>query len=216
MKTLLLLSLLVCSLTFNLRSTKQYYDAYVMAVQWPNGYCSGANCKGKDANVPKNIMTIHGLWPGLINGNMLKDCTSGVKIVDDGSSLFQNMRTYWPSFSKSNVDFWTHEYNKHGYCMVEEYGWSGYKNYFQFVLDLHSRTYRDLFRNAFAGYSGTTVISYDTLKSKIQSVIPGATINMRCTGGYISELYFYLNKNYSPSPNTKFSNNCKSGKLVMK
>ena len=94
MKILILLSILVCSLSFNLRQTKQNYDSYVMAVQWPNGYCSATNCNGKDSVVPKNCMTVHGLWPNLKSGASLKDCTSGVTITDTGSSLFLNMRKY--------------------------------------------------------------------------------------------------------------------------
>lgn len=217
MKSILLLSLLVCSLSFNLRSTKQNYDSYVMAVQWANGYCSGTNCHGKDSVVPRNAMTIHGLWPSLKNGNRLKDCTSGVTIRDTGSSLFQNMRTYWASFAKSNTDFWAHEYNKHGYCMTEEFGWSSYTDYFQYVMDLHLRTYKNLMINAFGNNPGTTTVNYDTLKSAIRRIIPNATINMKCTGGYISELYFYLEKsNLSPATSAKFSNSCGSGKLVFK
>ena len=216
MKSLLLISLLVCSLSFNLRSTKQNYDSYVMAVQWANGYCSSSNCRGRDSNIPKNSMSIHGLWPSLKNGNRLNDCTSGVKVTDTGSSLFLSMREYWPSFSGDNIVFWEHEYNKHGYCMVEEFNWDGYTRYFQFVIDLHKRTYAALIRNAFQGKSGTITVSYEDMKKAIRNIIPNATFNMKCTGGYISEFYFYLEKNYSPSTNSKFTNSCGSGKLVFK
>ena len=59
-------------------------------------------------------------------------------------------------------------------------------------------------------------LTYETLKSAIQRVIPNATINMKCNKEYITELYFYLEKNLVPSTNSKFSNACKSGKLVFK
>jgi ribonuclease T2 len=187
-----------------------------MAVQWANGYCSAVSCGGKDSVVPRNAMTIHGLWPSLKSGKYLDECTSGVIITDTGSSLFLNMRKCWPSFSKANTEFWAHEYNKHGYCMTEEFGWSGYERYFQFVMDLHLKSYKDLMTKAFSGYSGTKTITYETLKSAIQRVIPNATINMKCNKEYITELYFYLEKNLVPSTNSKFSNACKSGKLVFK
>jgi ribonuclease I len=119
--------------------------------------------------VPTNAMTIHGLWPGLKSGKQLNTCTSGVKITDTGSSLFQNMRQYWPSFSGANTDFWEHEYNKHGYCMAEEYGWNSYESYFQFVIDLHFRTYRDLMKNCF---SSTQTVSYNDMVNTIRSKIP--------------------------------------------
>ena len=218
MKYILLLIALASTLCFNLRSTKQNYDAYVMAVQWPNGFCSASNCNGRDSVVDRNAMTIHGLWPSLKNGNRLNECTSGKKIIDNSSSLFQSMRKNWPSLtSTKNVDFWGHEYNKHGYCMVEEYGWSGYERYFQFVIDLHNRSYKNIIKNAFPSYSATSVkVTYDKMKEALRRVMPNATINMKCSSGYISELYFYLDKNYSPCPSCKFSNQCGSGTLVFK
>ena len=100
--------------------------------------------------------------------------------------------------------------------MVEEYGWSGYKDYFNFVINLHLKTYKDLIKKAFPGYSGSPTVAYDKMKEAIRKVIPGATINMKCSSEYISEFYFYLDKNFSPSPSSKFSNSCKQGKLVFK
>ena len=215
MKAIILLLAISSAFSFNLRQTKQTYDSYVMAVQWPNGYCK-KGCGGKDSVVPKNCMSIHGLWPSLKSGAMLNQCTNGVKVVDDGSSLFSNMKTYWPSFSKSNKDFWEHEYNKHGHCMVEEKGWSSYKDYFKYVIDYHIRVYKTLMTRAFPGKTGESTVSYDDMVKNVRKVLPGAIINMKCTGGYISEFYFYLEKNMNPSPGSKFVNSCKSGKLYFK
>ena len=220
MKNFLLLILILSVYNFNLRRTKQNYDSYVMAVQWSNGYCKANNCGNKANNVYKNKMTIHGLWPSLKSGKYLSDCTSGVSIVDDGSTLFTNMKQYWPSFSASNSNeyFWEHEYNKHGYCMVEEKGWSGYEDYFNFVLDLHKATYNDLITNAFPSYSSTTVtVTYDTVKTAIQKIIPNATFKMNCKSKYITEFYFYLEKDTTtPSTSSRFSNSCSSASFVFK
>ena len=218
MRSHLLLILFISAYSFNLRQTKQEYDSYVMAVQWSNGYCKVSSCGSKADHVYKNKLTIHGLWPSLKSGKYLSDCTSGVKIVDDGSSLFTDMKQYWPSFSNSNEYFWGHEYNKHGYCMVEEKGWSGYTDYFSYVIDLHKRTFNDLLTNAFPDYSDTTItISYNEMKSAIQSVIPNATFKMNCKSKYVTEFYFYLEKDTTtPSTNSKFSNTCSSAKLLFK
>ena len=217
MKSIILLAALVSTLCFNLRQTKQNYDSYVFAVQWANGYCAINNCGGRESVVPKNEMSIHGLWPSLKSGSQLNACTDGVKITDTGSALFQNMNKYWPSFSGANTGFWEHEYNKHGYCMAEEYGWSSYESYFQFVIDLHFRTYKDLIKNCF---SSTQTISYNDFVAAIRKRIPNATINMKCAGKknnrHISELYFYLEKNFSPSTTSRFSKQCDSGKLLFK
>ena len=129
------------------------------------------------------------------------------------------MEQYWPSFSTSNTNeyFWEHEYNKHGYCMVEEKGWSGYTQYFNFVLNLHKATYNDLITNAFS-YSGTTVtLTYDQVKTAIQKVIPNATFKMNCKSNYIYEFYFYLELDTTtPSTSSRFSNTCTSAQLVFK
>jgi ribonuclease T2 len=164
-------------------------------------------------------MTIHGLWPSLKSGSQLSDCTSGVTIKDDGSTLFTNMKQYWPSFSTTSTNewFWEHEYNKHGYCMVEEYGWDGYEEYFEFVIELFLKTYKDLIINAFPNTSSTTMtVTYDTMIAKIQKIIPNATLKMNCKSKYIYELYFYLEKNFTPSTSSKFSNTCTSAQLVFK
>ena len=219
MKSFILLLLFLSIFSFNLRHTKQDYDSYVLAVQWSNGYCLANNCGNKADHVYKNTMTIHGLWPSLKSGKYLDDCTTGVTIVDDGSSLFKDMKQYWPSFSTTNTNeyFWGHEYNKHGYCMVEEYGWDGYEDYFEYVISLFLKTYKDLITKAFPNYSSTTItVTYDQMKAAIQKVIPNATIKMNCKSKYIYEIYFYLEKNFTPSTSSRFSNTCDSAQLVFK
>ena len=101
--------------------------------------------------------------------------------------------------------------------MVEEYGWDDYEEYFNFVIDLHLKTYEKLIINAFPNSSDTTTtVSYDTMIQKIQKVIPNAIFKMNCKSKYIYEFYFYLEKNFTPSTSSKFSNTCSSGKLVFK
>ena len=218
MKSFLLLILLISVFSFNLRRAKQDYDSYVMAVQWSNGYCKVNSCGNKADHVYKNKMTIHGLWPSLKSGKYLNQCTNGVSIVDDGSPLFVEMRQYWPSFAKSNEDFWEHEYNKHGYCMVETKRWEGYGDYFSFVIDLHKSTYNDLITKAFPQYSDTIpTLSYTEIKAAIQQIIPNATFKLNCKSKYLTEFQFYLEKDaVTPSTKSKFSNSCKNVKFIFK
>ena len=216
MPIIILFILFTSILSFNLRKTKQSYDSYVMAVQWSNGYCKANNCGKKADHIDKNTMTIHGLWPSLKSGQYLETCTSGVSIEDDGTPLFENLKQYWPSLSKNtNEVFWEHEYNKHGFCVVEEYGWDGYEEYFEFVLDLFLKEYKDLIIKSFPDYSEKTiVINYEEMKEKIHKIIPNATFKMNCNKKYIYEFYFYLEKDFSPSVNSRFSYTCNSGILV--
>jgi len=215
MKTFIIVIIFVSIFSFNLRKTKQTYDSYVMAVQWVNGYCKINDCGNKANHVYKNTMTIHGLWPSLKSGKYLDTCTSGIIIEEEDSKLFNDLKQYWPSLNKPNTYFWEHEYNKHGFCMVEEYNWDGYEEYFEFVIDLFLKDYKDLIIKAFPNYSNKNIIiTYDEMKEKIQKIIPNANFKMNCNKKFIYEFYFYLEKNFSPSVNSRFTNSCNSGILA--
>ena len=215
MRIFLLISLFIYIFSFNLRQTKISYDSYVFALQWPNGFCKINNCGTRANHIYKNTLTIHGLWPNLKNGAQLKECTSGVSIKDNGSQLFKELGQYWPSLTGENNVFWEHEYNKHGYCMVEENNWDGYEDYFEFALQLYHKKYKNLITNAFPGETSRVKnVSYEEMKKKIQSVIPKAAFKMNCRNKFIYEFYFYLEKNYNPSSNFKITNSCPSGILV--
>lgn len=218
MKYILLFTLLISIISFNLRASKQEYDSYVFALQWSNSICTVKSCGGRDSVIDKNTLTIHGLWPSMKSGKYLDTCTSGVNIVDNGNAFFFKLKKYWPSLQGPNSKFWTHEYNKHGYCMVQEYDWDGYEEYFDFVIDLYEEKYKNLFTEAFKGISKTTLnVTYTEMQSKIRKVIPNATFKMKCVSKHITELQFYLEKDdFSPSTDSRFSNECKSGKLVFK
>ena len=213
-----LLLILSSIFSFNLRDTKQYYDSYVFAIQWPNTYCKINGCESYLKNLETNIMNIHGLWPSMKNGASLKTCTSGVEIVESSSKLFSDMKKYWPSFKGSNVDFWTHEYNKHGYCMVEEFNWDDYEDYFKFVITLYLKDYKYLIQKAFSdrGTRQLYTITYEEMEKRIRAIIPNAVFKMNCSSGYIFEFYFYLEKDFTPSKDSQFANSCTSGKLIFK
>ena len=213
MKKLIFFILISSICCFNLRHAKQRYDSYVMAVQWPNAVCVNG-CQGRDSIVEKNTLTIHGLWPSLKTGNQLAPCTSGVTIRDDGSELFKNLRKYWPSLTGENTKFWEHEYNKHGYCMVEEKGWSGYRNYFQKVLDIF-QNYKNLLINIFPSQK-TVKVTYDEMKQAVKKKIPNALFKMNCKSNYLTEFYFYLDKDFAPIGSYHFSNNCNSATVIFK
>ena len=218
-QTLIFIFFIVQIFSFSLRQTKeQYFDSYVFALQWPNGYCKINNCESLLNNFENNIMNIHGLWPALKNGGELQACTSGVEIKENNSELFKNMRKYWPSFKGSNVDFWNHEYNKHGYCMVQQNKWDDYEDYFQFVIDLYLKDYKYLIQKAFPINNNRKIInlSYEDLQAAIRKIIPKATFKINCSMGFISEFYFYLETDFTPSKTSKFSNSCKSGRLLFR
>ena len=207
MKKLIFFILISSICSFNLRHAKENYNMLVLAVQWPNGVCVNG-CQGRDSIVEKNTLTIHGLWPSFKSGKQLDPCTSGVSIRDDGSELFKNLKKYWPSLSGENEKFWEHEYNKHGYCMVEEKSWSGYRDYFGEVLNKF-KDYKNLLIKAFPSQK-TVQVTYDGMKQAIKKVIPNSLFKMNCKSKYLTEFYFYLEKNYIPATGVTFKNTCNS------
>ena len=215
----LTLSLFISINSFNLRSTKQDYDSYVMAVIWVNGYCKVNNCTNPAINyLDPNIVTIHGLWPSLKNGKMLPECTSGVKIEETDSKLFFDLKRSWPTFYGEYTDFWEHEYNKHGYCMVEEKGWKGYEDYFRFVDHFYLKYFKYLILQAF-NYDSTSrevTVSQEAMKDRLKKIVKNVTFKMLCHQNYIDEFYFYLNKDLTPSTDSVFSAGCRVGKLIFK
>ena len=201
--------------SFNLRQAKQSYDSYVFALQWPNGVCSSSNCQPKVQSLEANILTIHGLWPSMINGKLLRDCTSGIQVKITDSSLLNDMNKYWPSLLTSNDNFWEHEYNKHGYCMSEENGWNGYERFFSYAISLYKNGYKHLLLNAFPE-KRTITMTYEEIKRRIQKVIPNATFKMNCKNKVLNEIYFFLDKNLHPSPRSRFNNLCNTATIILK
>ena len=205
--------------SFNLRSTKQNYDSYVMSLYWVNGYCKAYNCSNPDLDkLDPNILTIHGLWPSLKNGKMLNDCTSGVKIKETDKILFSELKKSWTTFYGTYTDFWEHEYNKHGYCMVEEYNWDGYEDYFRFTHNLYINYYKNIILRAFNYNSISRIItvSKNILQDRLRKIMRNATIKMICKDHYITEIYFYLNKDFTSSRSSSFSDDCLVGNLIFK
>lgn len=95
-------------------------------------------CRQKPS-IPKNKLTIHGLWPGFASGQQLPDCNTGAKIIidDKQDGVYKRMDELWMSFMGSNSDFWTHEYNKHGYCYTSKFDLKTPDDYFEKVLALY-------------------------------------------------------------------------------
>ena len=184
------------------------YDLYVLGVQWANTICieEGSTCEEKLKIVPKNHMTIKGLWPNKRNGKIVPICNQGdeIPIIDDGSSTFVEARQYWPSLTnKTNADLWTYEYNRYGYCYSNKIQDFDYKRYFQKTLDiLKSKNITTLILDTFEEQKGEYILSLSTLKSKLENKLGGKYFHLFCKyikgKQYLQEirLSFNLNFNY--------------------
>ena len=139
------------------------YDHYVLALQVPSTMCiKDYNCQNYIGNVAANTPTLHGLWPSLTGTNTDSyDCNQGSTVeitLSDNSTLLSNAEYYWGSLDGSDSSFWTHEYNKHGYCWMERYGHSNSDTFFNYVLNYYlNQGYQNIFQNGFDIQSGSDV-----------------------------------------------------------
>ena len=170
----------------------------------------GKTCKKKLEQVPKNEFSIHGLWPGKLNGDFVEcggtlttDMIAEAKTRE--ADIFNKMNNYWVSYSASDEAFWIHEYEKHGYCYSYKHGQDDFVQYFKdamaFFLD---NKFNEFFLKAFPGVEKKTVtISKKDLRKIVEAFYPGAYINFICDSAStksLSQIYFYFDINYKPYP----------------
>ena len=96
------------------------YDVYMYSIFFQTGTCKsiGYQCYQAIENFPKNIWTIHGLWPNFKNGTIPTWChgENDIEIQIKNESLYNYMKEYFRGLYRSDEGFWKHEYNRHGYC----------------------------------------------------------------------------------------------------
>ena len=199
------------------------YDMYVFSVQWGPAVCIsyGDSCKEKLAQIPKNEMSIHGLWPSLQSGKRLPSCNDGkeVEIVEDKSELFKKMNKYWPSLVKTSKEFWGHEYNKHGYCYSNKIQDFDYRKYFEKALEVfESKSINTLITDVFGEHEkGEVSFPFSEFMEKLQEKLGGKVFGLSCANKngkqYVQEIRLTLDLDFEYAPIT-IGGNCKSKKPV--
>mmetsp|Transcript_44184 Transcript_44184/g.116109 ORF Transcript_44184/g.116109 Transcript_44184/m.116109 type:complete len:158 (+) Transcript_44184:62-535(+) len=112
------------------------------------------------------IYTLHGLWPPS------NDCSGPAFSEAAISSIESQMKQYWPScaeYGMTNVDFWDHEWSKHGTCSgLDE------KSFFSAALSLRSKYVSycgalnaEACSLSCSGPSGPCSLSYDLVESEV-------------------------------------------------
>ena len=119
------------------------FEFYVLTALWNPSSCRqrGKECYKKVKEKELNILMIHGLWPSYWTGKFPQWCNIGedVEILEFEGDLNKTMNDYWLGVYETNKIFWEHEYNKHGYCYNQRYGYdvNNYAEYFQKTVDLY-------------------------------------------------------------------------------
>lgn len=164
---------------------------------------------------------MHGLWPSHSSGKMMPTCNTGeqIKIESDSSSIFTEMDTFWLSYSSGNESFWTHEYNKHGFCYATKYKRQDPKVFFQYALDLFTNHKLDqIFIKAFGELHGEQAFETQDLINHVQKVVPGLKFGLDCSfhdkKQYLQEIRFYFDLTLQPYDVSHYSSDCHSDKVT--
>lgn len=176
---------------------------------------SDSACNSKLSKVEKNTLTIHGLWPSLQSGVRIPDCNTGptIQIEPSGLSNFGILQQLWPSLtSNTELSFWTHEYNKHGYCYVIKSGKKAYSYYFETAVQVFNNNgYKYVFQRAFPNQTGEKSYSYDELFNKLAGALGHKYFKMLCKKidgqQRITELYVSIDLAFKPIQ-AKMNNSC--------
>ncbi|XP_050384994.1 ribonuclease MC-like [Argentina anserina] len=105
-------------------SNAEPYDYMQFVLQYPPGLCYSLP-KGQCISPLPTKFTIHGIWPSN-NSGIFVTCPKALAkhpfvAAQITTPLKVNLSKSWPSVlkSKTNLQFWQHEYEKHGACAVE-------------------------------------------------------------------------------------------------
>jgi ribonuclease I len=195
---------------------------YVFSLTWGATLCEeNTECKDKLKKIPKNIFTLHGLWPNYRDGRKIEECNKGtpinVNITEE--SLHNDMTTFWLSLTSNNQYFWNHEYNKHGYCYSYRYKEEP-DNFFKKSMNLYKQHSFDKLMLRAIGYSNEKMFGYDEkmfgydeLMRMFKKVYPDLIFDIDCKKikdkTYLSEVRFYFDLNMKPIEYMR-SSDCKN------
>lgn len=128
-----------------------FFDLFLLATRWTPEFCYGhtfvnlltdevyqevyPGCEDP-LTLWNTTMTLHGLWPQYSEGGYPQFCDSPYGPDIDEDDVDPLMYDYWPNVeadpsSEDYLDFWHHEWKKHGTCTHYDQ-----KQYFQTALDL--------------------------------------------------------------------------------
>ncbi|KAG9451323.1 hypothetical protein H6P81_011288 [Aristolochia fimbriata] len=133
-----LLSAFLLTLFAALSSAEEDYDFFYLVLQWPGSYCdTKRSCCYPKSGKPDEDFGIHGLWPNYNDGSYPSNCETGTPFDPSViANLTSDMQMNWPSLacpSSDGLQFWEHEWEKHGTCsesILTQY------QYFQTALNL--------------------------------------------------------------------------------
>ncbi|XP_054810491.1 ribonuclease 1-like [Prosopis cineraria] len=102
-------------------SVSQDFDFFYFVLQWPGSYCdTQRSCCYPTSGKPEVDFGIHGLWPNYNDGSYPSNCDPNNPFnQSEVSDLISSLERNWATLacpSGNGIQFWTHEWDKHGTC----------------------------------------------------------------------------------------------------
>ena len=196
------------------------YEFYVLTFLWNPTTCKekGKECYKKVKERELNILMMHGLWPSYNNGRIPQWCNinEDIPIKDFPEELKKNMTNYWIGTYTTNEDFWTHEYNRHGYCYNQRSNKSvtDYSFYFQKAIDLYNYyNVKNLLNELFPGiFPGDKKLNKTYIDEKLDQMFGRDTYALTCIKYedkyYLNEMRLKLDLEFNLTSKGRTTSNC--------
>jgi len=149
--------LVVGALATEMKRQSNSWDFLLYVERWPGTITQ--------SRLPKNVTSfvLHGMWPERNDASWPSNCPGSAFDASKLNQIYGEMLEYWPNLqpSSSILDFWKHEWVKHGTCGAD--GTTTFirdqLSFFKFALKIHSQMpYRD--QLAYYGITASTTQTY--------------------------------------------------------
>ena len=196
------------------------FEFYVLTALWNPSSCRqrGKECYKKVKEKELNILMMHGLWPSYNSGRIPQWCNinEDIQIKDFPEELKNNMTNYWIGTYRTNEDFWTHEYNRHGYCYNQRINQSvtDYSFYFQKSIDLYNYyNVKNLLNELFPGiFPGDRKLNKTYIDEKLDQMFGKGTYALTCIKYedkyYLNEMRLKLDLEFNLTSKGRTTSNC--------
>ena len=183
----------------NLNST---FDHFVFTQFWAPQSCRDLHNNCKFSHIPP-IWTIHGLWPTDEHSKRYPSyCTKEKFNIRLLEGIRNVMSKYWFTYIKggSDVEFWQHEWEKHGTCAVSEDNsvFHDQLSYFTTVLNLYTQYNVSAILQLADIYPGNAY-RLDKFQEAFRGVFElEDVVGLRCTGHYVSGVEMCFDRELFP------------------
>lgn len=186
------------------------FDYFLLVREWNPTLCGHSDCS---RTVAASNFTIHGLWPQRRGGSWPSFCNPSATFDEQElTELLPELKVEWPALFNfsSDIDFWTHEWLKHGTCSE-----TSEKPYFEQALRLHrENNILDNLLSAGIQPSDTVYYSYRAVVAAITADL-GVRTQVHVYEDRLSEVWMCISKDLQPFDCPHWSQPAWSQRLIL-